>query len=113
MSTLLPPTEPRDLATWLRHAREARGLSLRDLAAATHLDSTVLNRVETRTRHATDDQIAHLATYFAADPDHLKALQFAAKIRALYSDDPAAGRAALSIVAEDERLTGAQPKGGR
>lgn len=110
MSTASVP--PSSFAGWLRSSREQRGLVLRDVAEATHLDFTLLSRFETGQRLPTEEQADQLAKFFKSSAKQAHALRIAGQFRKKFADHPAA-RAAILRLAEEEGIYPLKSKGAR
>ena len=57
--------------TQIRSLREARGLLIRQVAAAIELDQALLSKIERGERQATKAQVLTLADFFSIDQDTL------------------------------------------
>ena len=55
----------------IRSLREARGMLLREVAAALQIDPSLLSRIETGEKRATRDQVLQLAKILKADENEL------------------------------------------
>lgn len=55
----------------IRSLREARGMLLREVAAALQIDPSLLSRIETGEKRATRDQVIQLAKILKADENEL------------------------------------------
>lgn len=100
-----PKTTASDasVADWLRRQRERHGVVLRDVAARTGLDLTLLSRFEHGQRVPTEEQAEALARCFGVDAGEAHALRIADQFRRKYADHPAAG-AAIRRLAESAGL---------
>jgi HTH-type transcriptional regulator, competence development regulator len=85
---------------WLRNLREDRSVSLRIVAAAVDMDSTLLSKLEVGGRLPTDKQAAALASYYGIPISDMRHRLVAARIMDQFGDDPALTHA-ISIVREE------------
>jgi transcriptional regulator with XRE-family HTH domain len=87
-------------SAWLRSLREQGGTSLRVVAAAADLDSTLLSKLELGDRLPTDQQAAALARHYGLAGAEMRRRLLAARILHDYGDDPVLSDA-ISIVREE------------
>lgn len=83
----------------IRSLRKQRGTTLRVIAAATDIDSTLLSKIERGGRFPTDQQIVRLARYFNIPSEELRARAIADKIISEYGNNAAALQA-IELVRE-------------
>ena len=91
----LPP-----LGDWLRQLRQARGLALREVAAAVGMDQAHLSKAELRQRLPTTEQVQKLAGFFQEDASLMEAKRVAEKVLQEVAASPAAEQV-MSILREE------------
>jgi len=100
------------LGEWLRGLREQRELPLREVAAATDMDLTHLQKIELGQRMPTEEQTRQLAKFFKLDETETQARRIAEKFQNDYSEHPAV-KEAIGILAEEAGLYVAGGKNGK
>lgn len=68
------------IGSTLRKLREEKGLLLRQVAAATDLDSTMLSKIECEDRLPTKQQLEKLSKFYKADINEMTAAWLADRI---------------------------------
>jgi transcriptional regulator with XRE-family HTH domain len=91
----LPP-----LGEWLRQLRKARGLALREVAAAVGMDQAHLSKAELGQRLPTTEQVRKLAGFFQEDASLMEGKRVAEKVMQEVAASPAAEQA-MSILREE------------
>jgi transcriptional regulator with XRE-family HTH domain len=91
---------PGRLGEWLRQLREARELTLREVADAAAMDLAHLQKIELGQRLPTEEQASRLAKFFKLDETETQARRIAEKFRHEFAENPAA-KEAISILAEE------------
>jgi transcriptional regulator with XRE-family HTH domain len=91
----LPP-----LGEWIRQLRRARGLALREVAAAIGMDQAHLSKSELGQRIPTTEQVRKLAGFFQEDVALMEAKRVAEKVMQEVAASPAAEQA-MSILREE------------
>jgi len=92
-----PPAVPDRIGSELRGMRDSRGLSLRQVAEATGMDTAHLHKIEQCRRLPTAEQCAALARYFGQPAGEWEARRIAARFWRDHADNPAARQAVLII----------------
>lgn len=98
------------LGELLRDLRAKRRLALREVAAATAIDPSLLSHIETGRRVPTAEQGRALAEYFDLQQDDFEARRIAADFWRKHGDNPAVGRAADLIRESGEYHVNKQAK---
>ncbi len=99
-----------EFGSWLRELRAARGLVLREVAAAVAMDMAHLSKIELGDRLPTPEQTARLAHFYEIPASEMEAARVAGKFLRDLRDNPAASRA-LEIVQESAAAFGGQKNG--
>ncbi|MFZ4483577.1 MAG: helix-turn-helix domain-containing protein [Chthoniobacterales bacterium] len=107
-----PSPRAARLGEWLRGLREQRELPLREVAAATDMDLTHLQKIELGQRMPTEEQTERLAKFFDLNETEIQARRIAEKFRHDYSDHPAV-KEAIGILAEEAGIYAAGGKNGK
>ena len=84
----------------IREQREAKGLLLRQLAAAIEVDTAMMSKIERGERNAKRDQVFKLAEILGLDTEQLLIFWLADKVYDVVKDEELASRALQ--VAEEE-----------
>ena len=97
---------------WLRRLRDAKELTLREVAAAAEMDMTHLSKAERGQRLLTEEQTAKLAQFFQVDPKEAQARRMVEKFREEGEGNPEAAREAVCMLAEEAGIYRTESKKG-
>ncbi len=99
------------LGTWLRELREARNLTLSEVAAATGpMDQSTLGKIERGDKVPTAAQASKLAAFFEVPVAEIESRRIEETIRRKYGQS-AAGQEAILRIAEDTPRYGKKADG--
>lgn len=109
-NTSLSEQCPFQFGSWLRQLRLAKGLVLREVAAAVAMDMAHLSKAELGDRLPTPEQTVRLAHFYEIPASEMEAARMAGKFLRDLRNHPAASRA-LEIVQENAAAFGVNQNG--